>query len=286
MDLNEKKIKKLKTQFLIFSFLGFILLSLVSLLILNYHEKEIIRQNFFQEYTSLLREELRQVREIGLNFKSESDQKNNERKKDLKAIQGSLKKRTSENLDYFKTYPQFSKRMSEFHSLINHHLIAIYQGAIFEASHKERQLKLEEMMDKFLLQLDQLRQLGRTQIRYLGWLTVGISFFLVIIFWFSIFKPLFITIYDQNLRISEYAEKIQEGSIAKENFLMNISHEIRTPMTAILGYADLLKSNEIEMEEVPKTIGIIDKNANHLLTLIDELLDLNKVRTDKFEYEL
>ena len=88
------------------------------------------------------------------------------------------------------------------------------------------------------------------------------------------------------MRITNYAEELEKASRYKENFLMNVSHEIRTPMTAILGYTDLLKKNQIGPERIDETISIIDHNAKHLLSLIDEILDISKVESDQFSIEV
>ncbi|HBO44854.1 MAG TPA: hybrid sensor histidine kinase/response regulator [Planctomycetaceae bacterium] len=73
---------------------------------------------------------------------------------------------------------------------------------------------------------------------------------------------------------------------AKSLFLSNMSHEIRTPMTAIMGYVDLLRSFEPPLIEHREYLDTIHVNAEHLLTIINDILDLtqfdaNKLRLDK-----
>ncbi len=69
----------------------------------------------------------------------------------------------------------------------------------------------------------------------------------------------------------------EEASNAKTMFLANMSHEIRTPMTAILGYADLLRDRTLAEHERQDYVRIIRCNGDHLLELINEILDLSKV---------
>jgi signal transduction histidine kinase/CheY-like chemotaxis protein len=118
----------------------------------------------------------------------------------------------------------------------------------------------------------------------------NVGFALVIFFigqfiltWLLVFRPLYTTIMKQHEEIVYSMDKIEQANQSRTNFLTNISHEIRTPMTAILGYAEALRDREFDRESIEQNIGIINKNASHLLGLIDEILDISKIESGKFE---
>jgi two-component system cell cycle sensor histidine kinase PleC len=76
-----------------------------------------------------------------------------------------------------------------------------------------------------------------------------------------------------------------EASSAKSDFLANMSHELRTPMNAVIGFSGALKSGIAGPlnDKQAEYIGDIMNSGEHLLTLINDLLDLSKIEAGKFE---
>jgi signal transduction histidine kinase/FixJ family two-component response regulator len=72
---------------------------------------------------------------------------------------------------------------------------------------------------------------------------------------------------------------------AKSEFLANMSHELRTPLNGILGYAQILQLSKALTDKERKGIGIIHQCGSHLLTLINDVLDLSKIEARKMELE-
>ncbi|MBD2439373.1 ATP-binding protein [Nostoc sp. FACHB-110] len=86
---------------------------------------------------------------------------------------------------------------------------------------------------------------------------------------------------EKELRLAE--EVAKDSSQAKSEFLANMSHELRTPLNGILGYTQILQRTESLTEKGSKGIGIIYQCASHLLTLINDILDLSKIEARKLE---
>jgi signal transduction histidine kinase len=81
-------------------------------------------------------------------------------------------------------------------------------------------------------------------------------------------------------------DEAERANLSKTQFLANMSHEIRTPIGAILGFTDLMKNPENPPEDNLKYMGIVERNSQHLLRLIDDILDLSKVEAGKMTIEM
>ncbi|SKB15489.1 putative Histidine kinase [Planktothrix sp. PCC 11201] len=81
----------------------------------------------------------------------------------------------------------------------------------------------------------------------------------------------------------EAREKAESANQAKSEFLANMSHELRTPLNGILGYAQILGRSKAIPEKELQGINIIYQCGSHLLTLINDILDISKIEARKLE---
>ena len=79
----------------------------------------------------------------------------------------------------------------------------------------------------------------------------------------------------------ERAVTAERANVSKNIFLRNMSHEIRTPITAMLGFADLLASDDLSHQNRPELLRRLQANGLAVLSLLDDLLDLAKLDAHK-----
>ena len=88
-----------------------------------------------------------------------------------------------------------------------------------------------------------------------------------------------------NQALSEAVRAAETANRAKSTFLSNMSHDIRTPMNAIIGFTTLAVSNIDDQKRVRDYLGKILSSSNHLLSLINDILDMSRIESGKIHLE-
>ena len=122
---------------------------------------------------------------------------------------------------------------------------------------------------------------------YFIWLTNGLNSTVVAMLEFRAEKDALIAELEQSKSISEEARlRAEEANLAKSRFLATMSHELRTPLNAILGFSEIMSAEILGPHNNPtykEYAGDIHQSGQHLLNLINEILDISRIEAGRYE---
>ena len=122
---------------------------------------------------------------------------------------------------------------------------------------------------------------------YFIWLMSGINATVTAMLEFRAEKDALIAELEQAKSISDEARlRAEEANHAKSRFLATMSHELRTPLNAILGFSEIMRSEILGPHENPiykEYANDIHQSGQHLLNLINEILDISRIEAGRYE---
>jgi len=122
---------------------------------------------------------------------------------------------------------------------------------------------------------------------YFIWLMKGLNATVVAMLEFRAEKDALIAELEQAKSISDEARlRAEEANLAKSRFLATMSHELRTPLNAILGFSEIMRAEIFGPHANPtykEYAGDIHQSGQHLLTLINEILDISRIEAGRYE---
>ena len=83
--------------------------------------------------------------------------------------------------------------------------------------------------------------------------------------------------------LTEARDEAEAANRSKSTFLANMSHELRTPLNAVIGFSQLMEKDPALAQKQRRNVEIINHSGNHLLTLINDVLELSKIESGKME---
>ena len=93
------------------------------------------------------------------------------------------------------------------------------------------------------------------------------------------------TVKERTAELEASRDAAQAGLNARETFIANMSHEIRTPMNAIMGYSEVVTHDPLLADDSRRRVSIIHSSAKSLLGILNDILDLTKIRNSNFTLE-
>lgn len=176
------------------------------------------------------------------------------------------------------TYQKFRLKLSN--DTLNEQL------AQFESDQLTQQVKNLQQSKK----LKELELTKDAQLRQL--IVLGVAFLLAVLFLIyrrylerHLTKELENRVKQRTEALEFLTKELQDANKIKSQFLANMSHEIRTPLTAVLGQAEAIIHGDFDDDCIVKEVAVIHNNSQHLLQLINDILDLSKIEANKFELD-
>ena len=90
---------------------------------------------------------------------------------------------------------------------------------------------------------------------------------------------------ERTIELEKARDEALSANRLKSAFLANMSHEIRTPLTAVIGFAENIQAGIVAEDDVPGAVNNIVRNSRHLLSVLNEILDISKIESGQLDIE-
>lgn len=304
---SEELIQKTKKKFVIFSALGVAVVGAISIVALSYHSSVIHQQSKMQSLHETLSKQMLLIHDIAIfGERFNTEHISNKEVELKKRFNGLIENLNTENKKFFETLKEtdldsFNKLEAALKEKGLKNAMVNYIERARELGDKQtdtlREIKedikflalnsREGLSEIFAFARDQIKKLNKEslgQLDRMGFVLIFLCLLEIVLAWFLAFRPFFSTVIEQHEKLKEAVIEVENSSRSRSEFLANISHEIRTPMTAILGYTEKLEIEDgLKADDRKKFLRIVNQNANHLLGLIDEILDVSKIESGKLK---
>ncbi|WNC67522.1 ATP-binding protein [Thalassotalea nanhaiensis] len=91
---------------------------------------------------------------------------------------------------------------------------------------------------------------------------------------------------ERTYELEQTSKKLEQANKIKSQFLANMSHEIRTPLSAVIGQSEAIINGEVEAIDLSQEIKVIHSNSQHLLQIVNDILDISKIEAEKLELDI
>jgi len=309
---NNFRIKELRKRFIIFSILALAIIAIVAFISIGYHQNTIKQQKSIRVVHKILLRQSSLINQISILGKVfDDDMSTSESKLRRKELESKVLKLKSSMEDLsrwifksdFGSLHDFEDKLKEkkIYTKISNYVSHVNILLKKDSSQQDIKNSIEylsnntkegdtQYLDEVIKLIDREYLENLQSLETMGITTITMSMLVVFLVWYFLFRPLSATVLEQNRQLLDAALEIEGAARSRTDFLANISHEIRTPMTAILGYAEILKikkeanSNKEELDvSIDEATTIINQNASHLLSLLDEVLDVSKMESGQFD---
>jgi len=164
------------------------------------------------------------------------------------------------------------------------------EAQLFRYRAQQESISLQQQFDKqsFNEDVNKLKMQADNQQRTMSFFITGVSVLAAFFLYrrrmlLQLKKQLELQVAQRTNELELLTEELQQASLVKSQFMANMSHEIRTPLTSIIGHAQSIVHGEVDIYEQRREVEVILANSTHVLTILNDIIDLSRIEVNKLE---